>query len=88
MPCCLVALLVFFGPRLVMFFMWAFGNFFDKFQTSFIPFLGWLFLPWTTLAYGITLNCNINTSSPESVILIAIGIIFDITANVTCKRSN
>jgi hypothetical protein len=53
---CLFILLLLFGPRLVIVLWWlfepvrwsaAFGGFF------LVPFLGFLFLPWTTLMYVI-----------------------------------
>ena len=51
--CCFFASLMIFGPRFAVLVWWlmdsarwqlAFSNFF-------VPFLGFLFLPWTTLAY-------------------------------------
>ena len=50
---CLFLLLLFFGPRTVIVIWWfieplRWGAAFDSF---FLPFLGFLFLPWTTLMY-------------------------------------
>jgi hypothetical protein len=51
--CCLAAILVFLGPRIGI-IIWYFSNpaRFDRvFDGWFLPALGWLFLPWTTLMY-------------------------------------
>ena len=50
---CLFLLLLFFGPRTVIVIWWfiqplSWGAVFDSFL---LPFLGFLFLPWTTLMY-------------------------------------
>jgi len=48
----ILGLIGLFAPRLTMFFIWLLTNWFDKvFTTSIWPFLGWIFLPFTTLAY-------------------------------------
>ncbi len=51
--CCLFAMLVVLGPRFAIFFWWIFDmNRWDHaFDTFIIPFLGFLFLPWTTLMF-------------------------------------
>ena len=51
MPC-LVVLLALLTPRLVMFFIWLLTNWFDlAYRTTIWPLLGFLFMPYTTLAY-------------------------------------
>jgi hypothetical protein len=53
MGCCLLALASWLSPRLGIFVAWVFFN--DRTSAAFssfiLPFLGFLFLPWTTLAY-------------------------------------
>ena len=58
--CCFFTILLFFGPRLAIFFWWlydTFGNrlgYFDRvFDGWLIPLLGFIFLPWTLLMYMI-----------------------------------
>lgn len=49
---CLVVLLAVFSPRLALFFIWIFSDLTSRAFTSFVVgFLGFLFLPWTTLMY-------------------------------------
>src|SRR4051794_22155991 len=56
MGCCLLAVASWLSPRLALFLMWIF-NLGDKlsiaFESFLIGFIGFLFLPWTTLAYAI-----------------------------------
>ena len=49
---CLLVLLALITPRLVVFLLWLFTNWFRGiFDTLLWPILGFLILPWTTLAY-------------------------------------
>jgi hypothetical protein len=50
---CLLALLALFSPRLAIFFLWLFT---DRMRIAFtsglLAVVGFLFLPWTTLAFA------------------------------------
>jgi hypothetical protein len=50
---CLFLSLIVFGPRLVILLWWLFepARWSLTFDTFFLPFFGFLFLPWTTLMY-------------------------------------
>ena len=57
MGCCLVAGAGLLMPRLILAALWLFGNYLDRaFGDFFWPFLGFLFLPTTTLGYAIAVN--------------------------------
>ena len=51
--CCMFTSLVLFGPRMVILLWWLIQpwRWSLAFDTFFWPFLGFLFLPWTTLMY-------------------------------------
>ena len=50
--CCVTLIAFGLGPRLALVLVWIFGDRVDRaFESWFWPFLGLLFLPWTTLAY-------------------------------------
>lgn len=51
--CCLVTVLVLAGPRLTIVLWWllAMDRWKSAFDTFWWPFLGFVFLPWTTLVY-------------------------------------
>jgi len=51
---CLVALLAWFSPRLAILAIWLFTNRMAvAFQSFWIAAIGFLFLPWTTLAWAV-----------------------------------
>jgi len=57
MPCCLVSLIALFAPRFAIFMTWLFSNYFDRaYQTNIWPVLGFLFMPYTMLAYAVAMN--------------------------------
>ena len=51
--CCLFVILLFFGPRSVIVLWWLFepARWDFTFNSFLLPFIGFLFLPWTTLMY-------------------------------------
>jgi hypothetical protein len=50
---CLVAILAVLSPRVAIFFTWAFTDRMTvAFNSFWIGFIGFLFLPWTTLAWS------------------------------------
>jgi hypothetical protein len=51
---CIVALVAFFSPRLAIFLVWLFGDRMSiAFNSFWIAVLGFIFLPWTTLAWAV-----------------------------------
>ncbi len=55
--CCLLVLLAFFTPRIVLFILWLFTSYLARaYETWLWPTLGFFFLPATTLAYAIARN--------------------------------
>lgn len=54
---CLVVLFSLVTPRLVMVVLWIFTDYLGRaFHTFWWPFLGFLFLPTTTMAYAVAQN--------------------------------
>ncbi len=84
MPCCIIALLALFGPRLILFGIWLFNNPYLQRATDnfFIQCLGFLFLPWTLLAYVFAINTF--TAGPymgldtTGLIIVILGLVLDI----------
>ena len=76
--CCVLALLAFLGPRLVIFLLWLFTNYMSRaFDTLLWPFLGFLFLPWTTIAFAIAQN-EFGGANGIGLLVIAIGFLVDV----------
>ena len=75
---CLLTGIITLGPRLVLLFVWIFS---DRIGTVFegflIPLLGFLFLPFTTLAYLLVWNAQSGVSG-AAWLLVAGGLLFDI----------
>jgi len=56
---CLLGCLALTTPRLVVALLFLFSDYLGRaYETQFWPFLGFLFLPWTTLAYAVAMNQN------------------------------
>jgi hypothetical protein len=71
-------LLAFFTPRIVLFIMWLFTNYLSRaYDGFFLPFLGFLFLPATTLAYAIAQN-ELGGISGLGLVVVLIGLAIDI----------
>ncbi|HVD30917.1 MAG TPA: hypothetical protein VNE19_04315 [Methylomirabilota bacterium] len=76
--CCVLGLLAFLGPRLVIFLLWLFTNYLSRaFDGFLLPLLGFLFLPWTTIAWAIAQN-EFSGANGIGLLVIVIGVLFDI----------
>ena len=76
--CCVLALLAFLGPRLAIFLLWLFTNYLNRaFDGFLLPFLGFLFLPWTTIAFAIAQN-EFGGPNGIGVLIIVIGFLVDV----------
>jgi hypothetical protein len=84
MPCCVLALLAIFGPRLILVGIWLFNNpYLQRAVDSFIlQCLGFLFLPWTLLAYVFSINTlpggQFMGLDTTGVIIVILGLVLDI----------
>jgi hypothetical protein len=75
---CLLVLLMLLSARIALVVMWLFTNLVDRaFDTFLVPFLGVIFLPWTTLMYVILWSPGGGVSGWEWI-LVALGLVADI----------
>ena len=85
---CLLTGIITLGPRLVLLFVWIFS---DRISTVFegflIPLLGFLFLPFTTLAYLLVWNVQSGVSG-AAWLLVAGGLLFDIGTYALSRYAN
>ncbi len=59
MPCCVLALLTFLTPRVVLVLMALFSHYLEHAYHGFlIPLLGFIFLPLTTIVYAFLANSH------------------------------
>ena len=76
--CCVLVLLAFVGPRAALVLLWLFTNYLSRAYDAFLlPFLGFLFLPWTTLAYAIAQN-DLGGLNGLGLIVVILGVLADI----------
>ncbi|MBL8863096.1 MAG: hypothetical protein JNK02_13960 [Planctomycetes bacterium] len=77
MPC-LIGCLALSFPRLAIVLVFLFSDYLGRaYETNFWPFLGFLFLPWTTLAYAVSMNENAGQLSGWFVALYVLGLLMD-----------
>lgn len=78
--CCVVALVLFFGPRVALALIWLFTDWYAAFSSTLVALLGFLLLPWTSLAWMYTYFHNDGALSGGYVLLIVLGAIADLSA--------
>lgn len=88
MPCCILALLAVLGPRFILVMLWIFNNAYVSraFTNFFVPCLGFLLLPWTTLAYAFSINTNFVGSQlfgldNTGLVIVLLGFVLDILSH-------
>ena len=76
--CCVLILLGFFTPRIVLMILWLFTNYLTRaYETYVWPTLGFVFLPATTLAYAIAQN-EFGGLNGLGLVVLIIGFLVDI----------
>jgi hypothetical protein len=76
--CCVLALLAFLGPRVAIALLWIFTNYLTRaFDSFLLPLIGFLFLPWTTIAWAIAQN-EFGGANGIGLLVIALGFLADI----------
>jgi hypothetical protein len=75
---CLVGCLGLLFPRLALFVVFLFSDYLGRaYETNFWPFLGFLFMPLTTLAYAWAVNTN-DTVTGIYLVVVVIAAIIDL----------
>ena len=78
MPC-LVVLLALISPRLALFGMWLFSNILSRaFDSWFLPLIGFILLPWTTLAYAIMWDIGTHQVAGFEWFIVVLAFVADI----------
>ena len=76
--CCLLVLLAFFTPRIVLFLLWLFSSYLTRaFDTWLWPTLGFFFLPATTIGYAIAQN-EFGGLNGLGIVAVLIGLAVDL----------
>jgi hypothetical protein len=76
--CCVLVALALVGPRFTLVLLWLFSTYLRTAYDSFlIPLLGFIFLPWTTLAYAFAQN-SLGGMSGLGLVVVVLGVLIDI----------
>ena len=76
---CLFVLITLLSPRLGIIILWAFTNYIDRsFGGFFLPLLGLVFLPWTTLLY-VLVQAPAGRISFWGWLFVGLGLLLDIS---------
>jgi hypothetical protein len=89
MPCCAILLILFLGPRVAMVAIALFSNYLGRAfgGNILLPLVGWLFLPWTTLAYAWAINSRGEVAGLHMiVVVIAVLVDLGIVGGGAAKR--
>lgn len=76
---CLLALVALITPRIVMVFMRLLTPWFEQsFQSTIWPILGWLVMPYTTLAYMAAMLRNDHKVDGWWLVLLIVAVLVDL----------
>lgn len=79
--CCPLLLLLVFGPRVVLVILFFLTNYIGHaYHGLLLPLLGFIFLPWTTLAYAWIINSGHSIDGIYLIVLV-ITVIVDLGAH-------
>ncbi|HKH17996.1 MAG TPA: hypothetical protein VKA57_10750 [Solirubrobacteraceae bacterium] len=85
---CLIALFALIGPRVALVFTWLFSGMIGRaIDSALVAVLGFLLLPWTTLAYVVLYDVGAGREvSGLEWFLVGIAFVADITAYAGGRR--
>jgi hypothetical protein len=76
---CLIALFALISPRLALFALWLFTDVLERaYDDWLVPVLGFLLLPWTTLAYAVFWVSSSNGVLGFEWFFVILGFVFDL----------
>jgi len=78
---CLLALIAAFFPRIVIALLALFSNYMSSaYETLLWPLLGFVFMPFTTLAYALAINSNDGSVSGLYLVIVIVAALLDLGA--------
>ena len=84
---CLLALIAVLSPRLAIVLLWLFTNYVDRaFAGFFLPLVGLIFLPWTTLLY-VLVDVAPGPIHVAGWIVIGLGVLIDLNSWAQARSS-
>ena len=85
---CLIAVLAMLTPRVVMIFIWLLTDWFSEaFKSALWPVLGFIFVPYTTLAYTAAMLKNDGAVTGWWLVLVILAVVVDMGSHGGSGRS-
>jgi hypothetical protein len=78
MGCCLAVLILLLGPRVFLIGVWLMTHWYVAFDSTLVAFLGWLFLPYTSLAWMFIYFNNAGQIQGGYLVLLILAVLFDL----------
>jgi hypothetical protein len=66
------------GPRIFLVVVWLLTNWYTAFNSTLVAFLGWLFLPYTSLAWMYIYFHNAGQVQGGYLVLLILAVLFDL----------
>jgi hypothetical protein len=76
--CCLVVFLMMLGPRVFLVAVWLLSNWYAAFDSRLVALLGWLLLPYTSLAWMFIYFHNAGQVQGGYLVLLILGVLMDV----------
>ena len=80
MGCCLAALVMLLGPRIFLVGVWLLSNWYMAFDSTIVALLGWIFLPYTSLAWMYVYFHNAGQLQGGYIVLMVFAVLVDLGA--------
>jgi hypothetical protein len=77
--CCLGAVLLFFGPRVLLFLAWLLSDWYSAFESRLVACLGFVFFPWTSLAWMCLFFRHHGDITGGYVLVLVAGAVLDLS---------
>jgi hypothetical protein len=77
---CLLALFALISPRLALFVLWLFGDLLGRAYDEWLPLLGFIVLPRTTLAYAVMWSAGTNQVTGFEWFIVGLAFVIDLSS--------
>jgi len=75
-------------PRLILFLLWLFSNWFERFPDWIVGILGFIFMPYTLLWYTAVLNFYSGTWGFFQTIFLLVAVLADLYSLLSSWRAS
>jgi hypothetical protein len=84
---CLALLLALISPRLAIVAVWLFSDILGRaFDSTLVPVIGFLLLPWTTLAYAVMWDVGSHEVAGFEWVIVGVALLADLSSHSGTAR--